>query len=602
MTVEAAQPVEPPAIVRWGRRAWRQSMALFARHGLYYNFRSIKSRIIAINVIGVCVLVAGMLLFNDTRDALINARIKSLEVEADIIARAIASNSTDAVDPVQVSNDPLLAMQMQASGDEFPAQPFSINPERSAQLLRQLIEPTKTHGFIFSADGSPIVDSNKIYTRGQIIRYQTQTRAAEEERENPFYRWWLKVENLFRWETLPEYRGNGPRDGRLYAEVKAALEGGATMRMVRMNDLGETILAVAAPIQRGKQPVLGALLLTTPGGELDGIIARERFEMVRVGGFVLGVMAVFSLLMAGTIANPMRRLATAAESVRRNIRKRAEMPNFAHRLDEIGHLSSAFCDMTSALYRRLDAIESFAADVAHELKNPLTSLRSAADTLALVKREEDRERLVQIIQHDVKRLNRLITDISDASRLDSELQRETRQPVNIAKVLDGICGIVNDIHREGTPQIELKVEGMPRGAAVGGHPMFTIYGHEGRLSQVVNNLLDNAISFSPPGGRILVTCRHLAKSREVEVLVEDEGRGIPPENLERVFERFYTDRPEHEEFGQNSGLGLNISRQIVEAHSGKIWAENRTDAAAKTEDGEPKIIGARFVIRLPVLS
>ena len=605
MTVDAAQPIEPAAIVRRARLAWRQSMAFFARIGLYYNFHSIKGRIVALNLIGVGVLVGGMLYFNDTRNALIDARIKSLEVEADIIARAIASNSTDVVDPAEATNDPLLQMQLQVSGypgDDLPSQPYAINPERSAQLLRQLIEPTKTHGFIFNADGSPLVDSNKIYTRGQIIRFQQQPRTAEEERDGTLYRWWLRIENFFRAENLPEYKENGPKDGKLYLEVKAALQSASTTRMVRLNEAGETILAVAAPIQRGRQPVLGALLLTTPGGELDGFLARERLSLVRLGGFVLAVMLAFSFLMAGTIANPMRRLATAAEAVRRNIRKRHELPNFCHRSDEIGHLSSAFSEMTTALYKRLDAIESFAADVSHELKNPLTSLRSAADTLTFVKREEDRERLVQIIQHDVKRLNRLITDISDASRLDSELQRETRQPVNIAKVLDGICGIVNDIHREGTPQIEMKVEGMPRGAAVTGHPMFMIYGHEGRLSQVVNNLLDNAISFSPSNGLILVTCRHLAKTKEVEIMVEDDGRGIPPENLERVFERFYTDRPEHEEFGQNSGLGLNISRQIIEAHNGRIWAENRTAPAGKDASEPEKVLGARFIIRVPVLS
>ena len=602
MTVDAAQPIEPADVVGRSHQAWRRAMSLFARLGLYYNFHSIKGRIVALNLIGVGVLVGGILYFSDTRNALIDARIKSLEVEADIIARSIASTSTDELAPEEAPADPIRDMQMQAAGDEFPAKPFAIHPERSAQLLRQLIGPTKTHGFIFNADGSPIVDSNKIYTSGQIIRFQQQSRPHEDELAATLYRWWLRVENFFRAENLPEYKDNGPGDGKRYPEVKAALEAANTTRMVRLNDAGETILAVAAPIQRGTQPVVGALLLTTPGGELDGIVARERLALLRLAIFVLGVMMAFSFLMAGTIANPMRRLATAAESVRRNIRKRTEMPNFAHRSDEIGHLSAAFCDMTNALYRRLDAIESFAADVSHELKNPLTSLRSAADTLSIVKREEDRERLVQIIQHDVKRLNRLITDISDASRLDSELQREMRHPVNIAKLLEGICGIVNDIHREGTPQIELKMEGIPRGAAVSGHPLFMLYGHEGRLSQVVNNLLDNAISFSPPTGQILVTCRHVAKSREIEVLVEDEGRGIPGENLERVFERFYTDRPDHEEFGQNSGLGLHISRQIVEAHNGRIWAENRTMKVGKACSQETKTTGARFVIRLPVLS
>ncbi len=381
--------------------------------------------------------------------------------------------------------------------------------------------------------------------------------------------------------------------------MKAALQSGITTKMVRLNALGETILCVASPIRRGNNPVLGALLLTTPAGELDGIVANERISLANLFILVLIVMVVSSLLLAGTIAGPMQRLAKAAEGVRGNIKQRGEIPDFTHRHDEIGHLSAALRDMTNALYRRLDAIESFAADVAHEIKNPLTSLRSAADTLALVKREEDREHLVSIIQQDVKRLNRLITDISDASRLDSELAREPRRPVNIVRMLDGICGIVNDIHREGTPHLELKVEGMPRGAALSGHPMFSVQGHEGRLSQIINNLLDNAISFSPPGGKIMVTCRHIVRSKEVEITVEDEGRGIPEDNLERIFERFYTDRPEHEDFGQNSGLGLNISRQIVEAHNGKIWAENRMSEPNPADPGTPTALGARFVIRLP---
>jgi two-component system, OmpR family, sensor histidine kinase ChvG len=597
MTVEAAQPVEAPYFVRWSRRAWRQLMAFFARLGLYYSFTTITGRIVTLNVIGMAFLIGAMLYFSNTRNALIDARIKSLEIEADIIARSIAQNSTEIPD---TSKDPLLAMQWQIAGetgDEFPSQqPFAINPENASNLLRSLIEPTKTHGFIFNSDGSPIVDSNKIYTRGQIVRFQQQNRSPENERASFIYRYWLRLESFLRAENLPEFKENGPVDGKSYLEVKAALEAGNTNKMVRVNQAGETILCVAAPIQRGK-PVLGALLLTTRGGELDGIIASERLSLVKLSTIVLGVMVFLSFLLASTIAGPMRRLADTAESVRRNIKKRTEMPNFSHRSDEIGNLSTAFRDMTTALYRRLDAIESFAADVAHELKNPLTSLRSATDTLSIVKREEDRERLVQIIQHDVKRLNRLITDISDASRLDAELARETRRPVNIAKLLDGMCGIVNDIHREGMPEIELKVEGLPRGAAVNGHPLFTLYGHEGRLSQVINNLLDNAISFSPPAGKILVTVRHIAKSKDIEITVEDEGRGIPPENFERVFERFYTDRPDHEEFGQNSGLGLNISRQIVEAHNGRIWAENRI---APTDHGKgEKVLGARFSIRLP---
>jgi two-component system, OmpR family, sensor histidine kinase ChvG len=596
MTIEAAQPARASA-ASGGYGAWRRLMAFFAQFGLYYRFNSIFGRIVTLNVVGVVVLGVGIFLLSDTRDALIGARIKSFEVEADIIARSLASNSTDAIDAAASKNDPMAAIQLDTgTSDEINFRPFVINPDAAARLLRLLVDPAKTHGFIFDADGSQIVDSAKIYTPGQIVRLQQPSRPAEPERST-IYRLWLKTEALVRAETLPDYDVNGPKDGKAYREVKTALESNIVTPMVRLNPLGETILCVAAPIRRG-QTVLGALLLTTPAGELDDIVAGERLSLFYLFLLVFLVMTLSSFLLAGTIAGPMRRLAKAADSVRRNVKKREEIPEFPHRSDEISDLSGALRDMTAALYRRLDAIESFAADVAHELKNPLTSLRSAADMLAVVKRQEDREEMVRVIQDDVKRLNRLITDISDASRLDTELAREARRPVNVARLLEKICAIVNDIHREGNPQLELKVDGMPRGAAVNGHPMFTIQGHEGRLSQVMNNLLDNAISFSPPDGKILITCRHIAKSREVEITVEDEGRGIPPENLERVFERFYTDRPDPEEFGRNSGLGLNISRQIVEAHNGRIWAENRMGPA--TDGGEPAPIqGARFVIRLP---
>ena len=597
MTVEAARSARTP-VANASEGAWRRLMAFFAQLGLYYSFTSIRGRIVALNAMGVIVLAVGILYLSNTRDALIEARIKSLESEADIIARSIAQNSTSLIDAATAANDPFWALQQQAeSSEEFPSQkPYAIHPEQAAQLLRKLIEPTKTHGFIFNIDGSPLVDTRKIYAPGQIIRIAPASNLQTEADAGFVYRMWLQFEAFWRGETLPEYDISGPKDGKAYQEVRTALESGIITKMVRLNSLGETILCVAAPIRREK-PVLGALLLATPAGELDGIVAGERLSLLYLFCLVFIVMSVSSFALAGTIAGPMQRLARAAESVRRNVKKREEIPEFPHRSDEISHLSSALRDMTHVLYRRLDAIESFAADVAHELKNPLTSLRSAADTLSLVKREEDREHLVQIIQHDVKRLNRLITDISDASRLDSELAREAKRPVNLAAILERICTFVNDIHREDNPQLEWKVEGLPRGAAINGHPMFTIQGHEGRLSQVMNNLLDNAISFSPPGGNILVTLRHLAKSREVEITVEDEGRGIPPENLERIFERFYTDRPEHEEFGQNSGLGLNISRQIIEAHQGKIWAENRMGSARGA--GGAAIEGARFVIRLP---
>ena len=289
----------------------------------------------------------------------------------------------------------------------------------------------------------------------------------------------------------------------------------------------------------------------------------------------------------------MQRLAAAAERVRHSVKARAEIPDFTDRSDEIGHQSGALRDMTKALYGRIDAIESVAADVAHELKNPLTSLRSATETLPLAKTEEATHRLMEIITHDVMRLDRLSSDISDASRLAAELAREDARPVDMAELLRTTVSVFNEIHRDDTREVVLDVAYSP-----GARP-YRVIGHDSRLSQVIVNLLDNAISFSPPEGRVTVATRRVGS--EISIAIEDEGPGVPEENLERIFERFYTDRPV-ETFGQNSGLGLNISRQIVAAHGGRVYAENRP--APPRRDGEAperhlKSGGARFVIWLP---
>ena len=258
---------------------------------------------------------------------------------------------------------------------------------------------------------------------------------------------------------------------------------------------------------------------------------------------------------------------------------------------EIGHLSGALRDMTKALYNRIDAIESFAADVAHELKNPLTSLRSAVETLPLARSDDSRQRLLSIIQHDVKRLDRLISDISDASRLDAELARADAEPVDMVRLLDAVVSVANERRQEGDPLITLNIDRQAQG-----RDAFLVLGHDSRLGQVFNNLIDNARSFSPPDETVNVFLRR--RKNQVEILVEDSGPGIEPDALDRIFERFYTDRPE-QGFGQNSGLGLSISRQIAEAHRGTIRAENR--AGPPDETGEPTRAGARFVMRLPAL-
>jgi two-component system sensor histidine kinase ChvG len=342
------------------------------------------------------------------------------------------------------------------------------------------------------------------------------------------------------------------------------------------------------PVQRFRA-VRGALLLSTQGGDINQAVEAERLQIVKLFFILLGVMVVLSILLARTIAGPMKRLAEGAERVRHRIRSRVEIPDLTARGDEIGDLSGALRDMTSALYSRIEAIESFAADVAHELKNPLTSLRSAVETLPLAKTPESRARLLEVIQHDVKRLDRLISDISDASRLDAELQRNEVAPVDIAKLLTTVVSVQNET-RQSDIKVVLSFEG-------GGPRAFIAPGHDSRLGQVVNNLIDNARSFSPDGGTVRVTCRRLRD--EVEIFIDDDGPGIRPEAFDKIFERFYTDRP-HQGFGQNSGLGLSISKQIIEAHQGKLWAENRT-AVPTADDEPPRVLGARFTLRLPAV-
>jgi two-component system sensor histidine kinase ChvG len=394
-------------------------------------------------------------------------------------------------------------------------------------------------------------------------------------------RTWSSFRNWFGRGDLPLYRELGAENGKGYPEVSLALSG-QKASVVRVNDRGEAIVSVAVPVQRFRA-VRGALLLSTQGGDIDNMVEAERLAIVKLFLIAASVMVLLSVLLAGTIAGPVRRLADAAEHVRHRIRSRVEIPDFTQRRDEIGHLSGALRDMTGALYSRIEGIESFAADVAHELKNPLTSLRSAVETLPLARSEESRARLLAVIQHDVRRLDRLISDISDASRLDAELQRGDVARVDIPRLLSTVVSVANEVKSSDAP-IKLVIESDAR--------LLGISGHDSRLGQVVDNLIANARSFSPPDGTVRVACRRVRE--QVEIVVDDDGPGINPDALERIFERFYTDRPE-QGFGQNSGLGLSISKQIVEAHGGRIWAENRL---APATGGEQRVLGARFVVRL----
>jgi len=575
-------------------RARKATRWLIKRLPFRYGFSSLTRRIVVLNLLGLAILVSGILYLNQFRAGLIDAKVQSLLTQGEIIAGALAASAGVDTDQVQIDPEKLLEVEGgQTSSPDDDALggnlEFTIDPERAAPILRRLVKPTGSRARIYGRDGALILDSDTFYSRGEVLRYDLPPPDAA--KPDALTSFWQAVKTRMRQYDLPLYSEIGGENGKAYPEVASALTG-TSVPIVRVNDKGELVVSVAVPVQR-MRAVLGVLLLSTRGGDIDDIVAAERWGIVRVSLFAAAVTVVLSVILANTIAGPVQRLAAAAERVRHSVRARAEIPDFTDRTDEIGHLSGALRDMTQALYRRIDAIESFAADVAHELKNPLTSLRSATETLPLVKTEESKERLMEIIKHDVQRLDRLISDISDASRLDAELAREDAKPVDLSELLRTTVSLFNDIHRDDTPEVVLEI------AYSGGARPYHAVGHDSRLSQVIVNLLDNAISFSPPGGRVTVAARRVGP--EIQIAVEDEGPGIPAENLERIFERFYTDRPQ-ESFGQNSGLGLNISRQIVVAHGGRLWAENRFLAATGAKSvgaAERASGGARFVIRLP---
>jgi len=570
-------------LVRAGRDRTRRGVSWAVEHLPFrHGFSSLTRRIVVLNLIGLAILVSGILYLNQFRAGLIDAKVQSLLTQGEIIARAIAASAGVDTDELQLDPESLLEAEQGQINLDHSALPnqleFTIDPERAAPILRPLVKPTGSRARIYNRDGALILDSDIFYSRGEVLRYDLPPPAPEEPAA--LTRFWQAVKTRMQRYDLPLYTEDGGANGKAYPEVATALTG-TSVPIVRINEKGELIVSVAVPVQR-MRAVLGVLLLSTRGGDIDNIVAAERWGIVRVSLFAAAIAIVLSVILANTIAGPVQRLSAAAERVRHSVKARAEIPDFTDRTDEIGHLSGALRDMTHALYQRIDAIENFAADVAHELKNPLTSLRSASETLPLVKTDESKQRLMEVIQHDVKRLDRLISDISDASRLDAELAREDARPVDMAELIRTTVSLFNDIHRGDSPAVATEIAYAP-----GSHP-YRVSGHDSRLSQVIVNLLDNALSFSPPGGKVTVMARRIGP--DIRITVEDEGPGIPEDNLERIFERFYTDRPQ-ESFGQNSGLGLNISRQIVAAHGGRLYAENRP---AHESGG-----GARFVIRLP---
>jgi len=543
-------------------------------------FRGLSSKIIALNAVGLVMFAGGVLYLGRYPESLVAAELGALRVQAEIFAAAVGEG----------------AVHGETEGG------YALDGVAARDMLRRLVQPVEMRARVFDLEGGLVADSRLLVGRGGLIRIEPLPSPG---RADSFLQGVIeRVAETVEWiptvTGLPRYQEKVLESASDFGEVSYALAGEPGTAL-RVNARGEILLFSAVPVQRYKQ-IAGVLLLSKSDAALHDRLRDIRFQVIKISAATLTVMLLVSGLVAGTIARPIRRLAAAATRVRHGGHREQTIPDFTRREDEIGDLSAALREMTAALWQRLDAIERFAADVAHEIRNPLTSLRSAVETAARIDDPVRKKQLMDIVLADVDRLDRLITDISSASRLDAELSRAEIETVDLAEMLTVLVEAYRSMadDRRRPPEIVLE--------AGGG---LVVSGNGGRLGQAFRNLIDNAISFSPPGGVIHI--RVTKEGKWARVVVEDEGPGIPPENLETVFRRFYSQRPSGEGFGEHSGLGLSIVRQIVESHGGTIHAENRAHPEGKAGatgqvSGDPvsgdqvsggQILGARFVVRLP---
>jgi two-component system, OmpR family, sensor histidine kinase ChvG len=517
-------------------------------------------RILAVNVLALALLAGGFLYLGKYQASLVGQRIESLKTQGEVFAAALGEGAVlDSPDEGEI-----------------------LLPDLAREMMRRLVQPTRARARLFDVKGDMIADSRLLRGPGDSVQVDelpaVKTAGAFMHAVDSAYDWIL--DKLPRRTRYPVYQETASPRAEDYPEVMRALRGDTASSIHSDPATGGLVLSAAVPVQRYKQ-VLGAVMLSTGSGEIEEDVRTVRLELLRIFGVALLVTVLLSFYLAGTIARPIRRLAAAAERARGR-GARVEIPDFTRRGDEIGDLSGSLREMTNALWQRMSAIESFAADVAHEIKNPLSSLRSAVETAVRIEDPASQRRLMGIILDDVERLDRLITDISDASRLDAELGRLELAPIDIGAMLEALADIHESTRTEGSPHLVLDLADRAR--------ELVVPGIETRLSQVFRNVITNAVSFSPPLGEIRLRARR--EGRTVLVTVEDQGPGIPEDKLTAIFDRFYTERPQGEKFGTHSGLGLSISQQIVIAHRGSIWAENRKNA-----DGA--VTGARFCIRLP---
>lgn len=477
---------------------------------------SLTVRILAVNLIPLLVLALSLFFLDSYRRQLLDERYKLARIEAQITAEALAGATV----------------------------------ERQNALLVQIGKEQRMRLRMYDAAGVLIADS---------FALDAPSFTFDDPVAEPF------LEDLARWTdsavnfavgaaSAPPYVEHGAALADAWPELARARQQQLTQIELRRAPDGTPVINAAAPVG-----INGASLLTTRNAtDITQSVRNARTNLMTIIFLALIVSIVLSLYLAATIIEPLRRLVRATVQVRAGRGREVEVPRMDERGDEIGLLARAVSDMTAALRHRIDAVESFAADVAHEIKNPLASLRSATESLPKVKEEALRTQLYDVAAHDVRRIDRLVTEISEASRIDAELSRATFEPVDLANLFTNV--IAAKQARGETRDCTITVESRIASAMVMGVPL--------RLERVAENLLDNAVSFSPPGGKIEVVIGRVGA--RIAALVCDQGPGIPESEREKVFRRFHSLRPDEESFGNHSGLGLAIARTIAEAHDGTL--------------------------------
>lgn len=551
---------------------WRRSSS----DGRVRYLSPIMLRILAVNVMALAILVGSLLYLGRYQDHIIATELNALLMQSRIIASAVAEGAVVVGEDDRNMLSPLLARLM----------------------VRRLAETTETRTRLFDTDGTLLADSRVLL--GSKARVQIEILDPEEEhKKNAAERligaFFDIIDLIHERHEYPFYQESDNQNGLQYDVIRRAMQGEMGMQVWRSSKGGGLTLAAAVPVQHYKH-VLGEVMLSRSDVNIDRAIYTVRIDILKIFGITLMITIMLSIYLARAIARPIRLLALAAEGLRygqtqivglvgtANLLNREFIPDMTQRQDEIGDLSGALRDLTGALAQRMGAIENFAADVAHEIKNPLTSLRSAVETAERIQDPTAQRKLMLIIRDDVDRLNRLITDIANASRLDAELSRAENEQIDVGNMLAAVVDCYQYKNTEAGGCASVVLEPLQE--------RIIIMGAKNRLVQVLQNLIDNALSFSPADQTVKLAA--VRSGRCVRLTVEDRGTGIPDNKLETIFDRFYTERPPTEKFGTHSGLGLSISKLIVEAHRGKIWAENIKDAAGAN-------IGARFIVQLPAI-